>query len=112
MLQNVGFSHFAHPKRETFAKRILKFQQALSHIDVKKAKVLEAPRHIVFDCAKPKTFAKSKRIFQEAPHHIEFFYPKMLVFALGTRGDFCTTFHHFVAKIAFSCGGCALRHPR
>ena len=72
MLQNVGFSHFAHPKRETFAKRILKFQQALSHIDVKKAKVLEAPRHIVFDCAKPKTFAKSKRIFQEAPHHIVF----------------------------------------
>ena len=86
MLQNVGFSHFAHPKRETFAKRILKFQQALSHIDVKilkfqealshidvkKAKVLEAPRHIVFDCAKPKTFAKSNRIFQEAPHHIDF----------------------------------------
>ena len=41
-----------------------------------------------------------------------FFYPKMFVFALGTRGDFCTTFHHFVAEIEFSCGGCALRHPR
>ena len=83
MLQNVGFSHFAHPKRETFAKRILKFQQALSHIDVKKAKVLEAPRHIVFDCAKPKTFANSNRIFQEAPHNIDLFLSENICFCTG-----------------------------